>query len=126
MQRKKALIALGVAVVLVSTSLALAHPGRTNSSGCHNNRRTGGYHCHGGGSYSGGWSAPADPTRIQVVAIPRARVWVNGTFLGLSPTKAVKVDGTSVKVRLEHTALGSHETTATIGYGETTELTVRW
>lgn len=23
-----------------------AHSGRTNSQGCHNNRRTGGYHCH--------------------------------------------------------------------------------
>ena len=27
-------------------SLALAHGGRTNSQGCHNNRKTGGYHCH--------------------------------------------------------------------------------
>jgi len=27
--------------------LANAHGGRTNSSGCHNNRKTGGYHCHG-------------------------------------------------------------------------------
>ena len=26
------------------------HSGRTNSSGCHNNRKTGGYHCHNGGS----------------------------------------------------------------------------
>ena len=50
MQRKQALIALGVSVVLASTSLALAHSGRTNSSGCHNNRRTGDYHCHGGGA----------------------------------------------------------------------------
>ena len=31
MHRKKALMALGAAVVLASTSLALAHPGRTNS-----------------------------------------------------------------------------------------------
>jgi hypothetical protein len=46
--------------------------------------------------------------------------------MGMSPTKAVKVDSTNVKVRLEHAALGSHETTATIGYGQTTELTVRW
>ena len=29
-----------------------AHPGGLNGSGCHNNRRTGDYHCHGG--YSGG------------------------------------------------------------------------
>jgi len=25
---------------------ALGHSGGTNSSGCHNNRKTGGYHCH--------------------------------------------------------------------------------
>ena len=31
-----------------------SHPGRTNSSGCHNDRKTGGYHCHNSGSsYSG-------------------------------------------------------------------------
>ena len=26
--------------------IASAHDGRTNSAGCHNNRKTGGYHCH--------------------------------------------------------------------------------
>ncbi len=31
---------------------ALTHSGRTNSEGCHNNRKTGGYHCHNGGSSS--------------------------------------------------------------------------
>lgn len=37
--------------ILAFTSLAVsAHPGRTNSEGCHNNRKTGDYHCHGGGS----------------------------------------------------------------------------
>lgn len=42
-------IALGVgAVVLVGASETLAHPGGLNSAGCHNNRKTGDYHCHGG------------------------------------------------------------------------------
>jgi len=27
-----------------------AHPGRTNASGCHNDRKNGGYHCHNSGS----------------------------------------------------------------------------
>jgi len=27
---------------------ALAHPGGLNSEGCHNNRKTGSYHCHRG------------------------------------------------------------------------------
>lgn len=36
-------------VVVVSTLLAataFAHPGRTDSSGCHNDHIHGGYHCH--------------------------------------------------------------------------------
>lgn len=36
---------------------AFGHPGGLNSAGCHNNRRTGDYHCHGGGGYSGGGSS---------------------------------------------------------------------
>ncbi|RYZ35586.1 MAG: YHYH domain-containing protein, partial [Myxococcaceae bacterium] len=46
---RKALLVLGVLSALASSHVAWAHPGRTNSSGCHNERRTGGYHCHGGG-----------------------------------------------------------------------------
>lgn len=33
-------------------SFANAHSGRTNSSGCHNDRKNGGYHCHNSGSSS--------------------------------------------------------------------------
>ncbi|NBD13415.1 MULTISPECIES: YHYH domain-containing protein [Corallococcus] len=125
---KKTWLGMTVITGLVCSHFAWAHPGRTNSSGCHNERRTGGYHCHGGG----GWSAPAAaaapaPTRIQVIAIPRARVWINGTFVGMSPTPVVRVEGTKkVQVLLEHAALGRHETTTTLDAGETTLLTVRW
>jgi hypothetical protein len=46
---------LGLAAVVVAgMQPVLAHPGGLNSAGCHNNRRTGDYHCHGGGGYSGG------------------------------------------------------------------------
>lgn len=31
-------------------SVAGAHPGGLNAEGCHNNRKTGDYHCHRGGS----------------------------------------------------------------------------
>lgn len=44
---------ISILAVLLSfflSELALAHSGRTNASGCHNNRKTGGYHCHGGSS----------------------------------------------------------------------------
>lgn len=40
-------IILGLGLPAVS---AVAHPGGLNAEGCHNNRKTGGYHCHGGGS----------------------------------------------------------------------------
>ena len=43
----KLFIAVLMATFIASVS---AHPGRTNSEGCHNNRKTGDYHCHGGGS----------------------------------------------------------------------------
>lgn len=44
-----------VALLLASLSFnlpaaATAHPGGLNSEGCHNNRKTGGYHCHRGSS----------------------------------------------------------------------------
>lgn len=33
-------------VILLFTPPAWGHGGRTNSEGCHNNRKTGEYHCH--------------------------------------------------------------------------------
>ena len=36
----------------LSPSPASAHPGGLNSEGCHNNRKTGGYHCHRGSASS--------------------------------------------------------------------------
>ena len=41
------------AVLLLAASVAsplAAHPGGLNAEGCHNNRKTGDYHCHGQGS----------------------------------------------------------------------------
>lgn len=35
-------------LTIILTSNTFAHSGRTNSSGCHNDRNTGGYHCHKG------------------------------------------------------------------------------
>ena len=38
---------IGIVLALVLCSIAISHPGRTNSEGCHTNRKTGEYHCHG-------------------------------------------------------------------------------
>ncbi|MDO9338483.1 MAG: excalibur calcium-binding domain-containing protein [Caulobacter sp.] len=43
----------------VSAGATFAHSGGTNAQGCHNNRKTGDYHCHGGG----GRAAPAPAPR---------------------------------------------------------------
>jgi Excalibur calcium-binding domain len=43
-------LAVGLITVgLILPSIANAHGGRTNAEGCHNDRKHGGYHCHGGG-----------------------------------------------------------------------------
>lgn len=40
--------ALGVLSLLAPLQEASAHPGRTAADGCHNDRKNGGRHCHGG------------------------------------------------------------------------------
>jgi hypothetical protein len=45
-------LSLMVFSVGVPSLPAAAHPGGLNSEGCHNNRKTGGYHCHRGSSAS--------------------------------------------------------------------------
>ena len=39
-------IMFGLAAAVLVPLPILAHPGGLNSEGCHNNRKTGGYHCH--------------------------------------------------------------------------------
>jgi len=48
-----------VFILLVVSVSVIAHSGRTNSSGCHNDRKNGGYHCHNSKS------APSTPETIQ-------------------------------------------------------------
>lgn len=45
-------LAVSIFVITMSPQLVFGHGGGLNSSGCHNNRKTGGYHCHRGGSYT--------------------------------------------------------------------------
>lgn len=41
-----AVASLTVAPAVSSVGWAFAHGGGLNKDGCHNNRKTGGYHCH--------------------------------------------------------------------------------
>lgn len=55
----RSLYLLALAVVpLGSPVVAYAHPGGLNASGCHNNRKTGDYHCHRGGGAQRASTAP--------------------------------------------------------------------
>ena len=52
------LFSIVLAIAFVNGSAAvMAHGGRTDASGCHNDRKNGGRHCHGGSA------APARPQR---------------------------------------------------------------
>lgn len=64
---KKAIVAIALmgAVGFLSTQVS-AHPGGTNAAGCHTNRKTGDYHCHGGRSTP----RPAKPTKAPKTTKP--------------------------------------------------------
>ena len=54
-------IIIGLLLPLALPAQVSAHPGGLNSEGCHNNRKTGSYHCHGGQAAS---RAPARPQKL--------------------------------------------------------------
>jgi len=43
-------ITVAVTGMLLISAPAYAHSGRTNAAGCHNEKKTGGYHCHNAAS----------------------------------------------------------------------------
>jgi hypothetical protein len=61
-----------------------AHPGGLNAQGCHNNRKTGGYHCHRGSA--------ATPSRaLQAVSSSARREFANcsqARAAGAAPVRA--------------------------------------
>lgn len=70
-------------IVLLSAALiagsATAHPGGLNADGCHNNRKTGDYHCHGGGRSDGApRPTPSRPLGFADTA-PRSTAYTNCT-----------------------------------------------
>ena len=72
-------------VLAASATLVFAHGGGLNADGCHNERRTGGYHCH------------RPQTRTRPVATPRATprpTVAPGTYLRCEavPTRHLRFD----------------------------------
>ena len=73
--------------MLAACTGALAHPGGLNAEGCHNNRKTGDYHCHRG--------APARPSSADAAAssavVPAGRAFRNCAEVraaGAAPVRA--------------------------------------
>lgn len=63
---------------------SVAHPGGLNAEGCHNNRKTGGYHCHRGPS--------ATPSRaLRAIGSGSSREFANcsqARAAGAAPVRA--------------------------------------
>ena len=55
---KAQLFVAAFATIIALPMPVLAHSGGTDSSGCHTNRKTGDYHCHGGGTQRAPTPAP--------------------------------------------------------------------
>ena len=63
---------------------------------------------------------------LLVKATPRARVFINGKEVGLSPTTRIEVEAGSIEVRLEHKVLGQTVRRITLSPGEAQQLNIDW
>ncbi|WP_424691796.1 DUF1283 domain-containing protein [Erwinia sp.] len=80
-------IKLVLLLSLLVTSLATAHSGRTNAEGCHNNRKTGDYHCHGGKSQREDYFGQNEPAANKPAASQRKGIQPGTAKKSLPPKK---------------------------------------
>ena len=73
-------LALWALLLLVAATLS-AHSGRTDSNGCHTNRKTGDYHCHGK-KPSSGTSTRSSSTK------PKSKSWIRSSKKKSRTTKS--------------------------------------
>lgn len=71
--------ALALVIALGGSAMATAHPGGLNAQGCHNNRKTGDYHCHRRGQ------ASQAPSRLGLVSLSGSG---GGAFRNCSEARA--------------------------------------
>lgn len=89
--RQRFLVALAVVAV---PQLAWGHGGGTNAQGCHTNRKTGDYHCHGAGRSSA-------PARVYGLVSARSR---SGAFVNCTAARAAG----AAPVRRDEPGYGAH------------------
>lgn len=111
------------AVTFAYVQPGYVHGGGLDSDGCHHDRRRGGYHCHR--SSSSGSFRPRSK-RMGITTLPKAQVWVDGKYKGVSPIKNIKFSASASKAKLmlRHPVLGSH--TETIDVRDDINLQIRW
>ncbi len=67
-----------IPIIIFSVNSSIyAHSGRTNSSGCHNDTKTGGYHCHGKSSGNSGGGS----TSINRYETSDSELFREGTYI---------------------------------------------
>lgn len=92
-------------VLLLTQNITWGHPGGLDSSGCHHNRKTGDYHCHGGGSSSDTGSRASGYSGYNENSSRRGSLEVTPAPPQLAKNDDVKVvgitDGDTIKVLIE-------------------------
>jgi hypothetical protein len=79
--RTSGCFAVVVASWLGSVGSAAAHPGGLNAEGCHNNRKTGDYHCHRAAR-----TPPAAPARF--ISEPSSKRQPDGAYANCAAARA--------------------------------------
>ncbi len=104
MDKHKQRLPLGsIAVFLFGfPTLAIAHGGGLNKEGCHNNRKTGDYHCHGGGS-----NPRATPTASYLSQPARSTLSRSDSSRAFANCSEARAAG-SAPVRRGDAGYGSH------------------
>jgi len=79
---------LTLSAILLCANQVQAHPGRTDTQGCHTNRQTGEYHCHNLGTNTPSNPQSTNESSAQVVSV------------GDGDTLRAKMQGQTVTIRL--------------------------
>lgn len=82
----RSLAILSLLLMPLSISEASAHPGGLNSEGCHNNRKTGDYHCHRGGTASRQAASPS-PSFFSAPTVGVFRNCAEARAAGAAPVR---------------------------------------
>lgn len=99
---QRAVGAVAVACALAVGTPAGAHPGGLNGEGCHNNRKTGDYHCHRPGAGTAAPAASSAERHGKRLRRARVRETFTGRVVGVTDgdTLSVMRGGRAQKIRL--------------------------